>query len=271
MHEVVTGLPDRLVVPLDGTDFALRAIAFADAWATTLGAGLELVASPHTIDRDACTVEPCWLAEATRGLRAPVVTTRYLDTNDPVAAITAVANERAANCLCMATHEHGPIVGSALGHVAAQVVRRLHVPAMLIGPECKTFRDGPVLVCHDGSRAANAILDVASAWADALRAPIELVHAMHPLDVEGGRAAPREVTRAAIRFGVKPMVCRGRTSATALLDAVADLRPSIIALVTHGRSGASRPALGPVATRLIHSSPCPALVVRPSACDLVEV
>jgi nucleotide-binding universal stress UspA family protein len=93
---------------------------------------------------------------------------------------------------------------------------------------------------------------------------------MHPLDLETARATPPEVTRAAIRLGTKPLLDRDRTPAAALLDTIADVKPSIVALTTHGRSGVARLALGSVATRLIHFSPCPALVVRPSVSDLEE-
>jgi nucleotide-binding universal stress UspA family protein len=264
-------LPRSFVVPLDGSDFALRAVAFADEWATELGADVELVTTPQTADRNARETPPSWLAEAAEHVTTAKVATRYVDADDPATAIVAMTQERPSSWLCMATHGHGPVLGSALGHVADHVVRRLQVPAILIGPRCAVRREGPIVVCHDGSRLAGAILEVASAWADRMGAPTVLVHAIHTLDVETPRVTPQEVTDAAARLGTKPTICRGTSPAAALRDAIDELQPSMVALTTHGRSGLARLALGSVATKLVASSPCPVLVVRPGITDIREV
>jgi nucleotide-binding universal stress UspA family protein len=250
----VSSLPERFVVPLDGSDFAQRAVEFADRWAAELDIELELMTTPQTTDRDARTVAPSWLAEATHGLSTSKVSTRYIDADDPVAAILETTQERPQTWLCMATHGRGLVLGSALGHVAEHVVRKLAVPAMLIGPRCETTRRGPVMVCHDGSRLADAVLDVAFAWATSMGAPIRLVHAIHPLDVETPHATPPEVKAAATRLGTNALICRGPSPTAALLDAADELRPSIVALTTHGRSGIARIALGSVATKQRSSS-----------------
>jgi nucleotide-binding universal stress UspA family protein len=271
MLDVATLLPDRFVVPLDGSEFALRAVTFADEWAAELDAEIELMTTPHTTDREARTVAPCWLVEATHGVSGSKVGWRYIDADDPVAAILETTQERPQTWLCMATHGRGAVLGAALGHVADQVVRTLAVPAMLIGPHCEATRRGPVMVCHDGSRLADAVLDVASAWATSMGAPIRLVHAIHSLDVETPHATPPEVKAAATRLGTDPLVCRGPSPAAALLDAADELQPSIVAITTHGRSGIARIALGSVATKIVARSSCPSLVVRPSHRDLSEV
>jgi nucleotide-binding universal stress UspA family protein len=266
-----TLLPERFVVPLDGSDFALRAIEFADGWAAELDAEIELMTTPHTADRNLRPNIPCWLTQAADGLATPKVSMWYVDSDDPVTAIAERTCGGPHAWLCMATHGRGPVVGSALGHVADQVVRRLEVPAMLLGPHCDTPRNGPVVVCHDGSRLANAIVGVASAWAARMGRPIRLVHAIHPLDVETARVTPREVRAAATRLGTEPLICRGSLPAAALLDAADELKPSLVAVTTHGRSGLARFALGSVAATLVASSACPVLVVRPHLNDIREV
>jgi nucleotide-binding universal stress UspA family protein len=270
MREVASLLPERFVVPLDGSDFASRAVRFADVWAAEFDAEVELMTTPQTVEREARRTAPCWLTEAADGLRTSKVCTRYIDTNDPATAILDATHARPQTWLCMATHGRGPILGSAIGHVAEQVVRRIQVPAILIGPQCNAWHDGPVVVCHDGSRLADAVLGAASAWASRMGTPIVLVHAIHPLDVETARATPTGVTDAAARLGTKPRVCRGPSPTAALLDAADQLQPSLLALTTHGRSGIARLALGSVATKLVASSPCPVLVVRPSISDIRE-
>jgi nucleotide-binding universal stress UspA family protein len=271
MPEIATLLPERFVVPLDGSDFASRAIGFADKWAVELDAEIELMTTPHTAEREARAIAPVWLSEAARGLATPKVSTRYVDCHDPVSAILAASHERPGTWLCMATHGRGTALGSALGHVAEQVVRQIQVPTLLIGPRCNGLRGGPVVVCHDGSRLADAVLGVASAWAERMGLSVMLVHAIHSLDIETPRVTPQEVKNAATRLGTKPMTCRGPNSTAALLDAADELRPSLLALTTHGRSGIARFALGSVATKLVASSSCPVLVVRPSLRGLREV
>ena len=271
MPEVARLLPERFVVPLDGSDFALRAIGFADKWAVELDAEIELMTTPHTTDREARTPAPVWLTEAAHGLATPKVSSRYVDCDDPVSAILEATHDRPHTWLCMSTHGRGRVLASALGHVAEQVVGKIRVPAMLIGPHCDAWRRGPVVVCHDGSRLADAVVDVASAWADRMDVSIVLVHAIHPLDVETPRVTPQEVKDAAARLGTKPRICRGPSPTAALLDVADELQPSLLALTTHGRSGIARFALGSVATKLVASSSCPVLVVRPSLNELREV
>ena len=264
MHESDTPVPDRFVVPLDGTDFALRAVSFADAWATEFDAEIELVATPHTLDPDARKIPPVWLADAARELQSSKVLTRFVDENDPVTAIVAATNERPSNCLCMPTHGRGPVLGSAVDHLAEQVLLHLEVPALLLGPKCTRWHTGPVLVCHDGSSAANAVVPVASAWAGATGVAVELVHAVQARDTETAPAAPQELTHAATVLGTAPVICQGKDVAHALRDVIAATEPSLVAITTHGRGGLARGALGGVAHKVIAASPCPVLVVRPT-------
>ena len=94
MPEAATLLPERFVVPLDGSDFALRAVRFADVWAVELGSEIEFVTTPQTAEREARTTAPCWLMQAAHGLKTSKVCTRYIDIDDPVAAILDTTHER---------------------------------------------------------------------------------------------------------------------------------------------------------------------------------
>ena len=49
----------------------------------------------------------------------------------------------------------------------------------------------------------------------------------------------------------------------AIVDYVRDVRASLIAMTTHGRTGLARVALGSVTAAVVHNAPCPVLVVRP--------
>ena len=55
----------------------------------------------------------------------------------------------------------------------------------------------------------------------------------------------------------------GRDPASALVDLATQLPAAMIAMSTHARTGWNRTALGSVAMKVVHDSPCPVLVQRP--------
>jgi nucleotide-binding universal stress UspA family protein len=270
-------IPETLLVPLDGSDFALRAAPVATDLARRLGADIVFVTTPHTADPDARRNEPTWLAEAVAEAAAETsadarqVTSRFVDSDDPVAAIIGVAREHPRTTVCMTTHGRGRVLGTALGRVAEPIVRTLGTPVVLVGPHSTpVITDGPVLVCHDGSHAADAILAPARAWAGALGAPLVVVHAIHSRDVASSQRLPSTVTHAAELLGpdTRVHVCRSSFPISVLREVVQDAKPALLAMTTHGRTAWARVALGSVATRLVQASPAPCLVVRPEADDL---
>lgn len=260
-------VPGTIVVPLDGSDYALRASAVAAGLATAFDADLVLMTTPQTLDPVVRSIPPPWLDQTAREVAAPRVHTRYVASDDPASAIAEVAHERPNTSVCMSTHGRGRAFGLVLGHVAERVLTLVDAPTVLVGPHDGEWRiDEPMLVCHDGSLAADAILEPARLWARKLGLPLVLLHGLHSLDAESDRHMPSSVTKAAETLGAgTPLrVCRGSYPASALRLAIDELRPSMLALSTHGRTGLARVTLGSVAIALVRSSPCPVLLVRPS-------
>src|SRR5262249_50066239 len=132
----------------------------------------------------------------------------------------------------------------------------------------------PLLVCHDGSMASDAIMPVARDWAGALRTNIVLAHVFHPLDVEAAVDPEAVVGEAAARLAadieVELRVVRGYSPAGTIVALVDGLEPTLVALATHGRTGTARAALGRVAMAVVRRSGCPALVVRPDVAASVS-
>jgi nucleotide-binding universal stress UspA family protein len=60
-------------------------------------------------------------------------------------------------------------------------------------------------------------------------------------------------------------VVDGLDAAEVIVTDAVESSVSFIVLATHGRTGLARVALGSVAMRVVHHSPCPVLVVRPQA------
>ncbi len=90
-------------------------------------------------------------------------------------------------------------------------------------------------------------------------------------------AVPRTSEAIALDDVVKQIHDAGVAAAYELIDDgdtsgrlagyAADLPASIVALATHGRTGLARVALGSVAMRVVRTSACPVLVVRPDLQD----
>ena len=265
--DAITSVPRTFVVPLDGSDFAARAIPIAAELGARLDAGLVLATVPTTLDAAARAVRPGWLEDAARGVRSARVEVAVVDTDDPAAGVVGLLRDRGDAGLVMATHGRGVLGAAALGGVAQEIVRVAGAPVLLVGRACDEHPGwrGPVLVCHDGSAAAGAALAPAQAWAAALGVPIEAVHVFHPLDVSisDASAAAIDATRGVLGPDVRSHVLRSYRPADAIHDVAEEVGASLVVMSTHGRTGLARVALGSVTTAVVRTSLCPVLVNRP--------
>ena len=87
----------------------------------------------------------------------------------------------------MSTHGRGSFGWAILGSFAEEVVCQHDEPLFLVGRHCRDdWVDGRyMLVCVDGSTAADPIVPPAIRWAKALHLDVHVAHVIHPLDVEG--------------------------------------------------------------------------------------
>jgi nucleotide-binding universal stress UspA family protein len=260
-------IPKTLLVPLDGSHDAARALPVAETLAERFGADIVLVTAQ--LDGELSTgIEGADEAAQPGGVRNETV--RSVSVPE---ALRAVAVDASNPVVCMATHARATLGHALLGSVAEDVVRELEVPAVLVGPACSSSVSlhGPLLVCIDGSVESNAIVPIAHEWAVALGARVVLVHVFHPLDVETA-TGPEVVVAAAVRELVPDVetetrVIRGYSPESTIRHLIDELEPALVALATHGRTGFARTALGSVATAVVRHSTCPALVVRPRLTD----
>lgn len=267
-------MPKTVVVPLDGSDVARRALPVADRLAEMFDAEVVLVTTPTTLEEDRL-VPPEWLHEAARSISSPHVCVKIVDVKWAVDGIVTVVAEVADPMVCMATHGRGVLGTTVLGSVAQDVVRRAGAPVVLVGPHAAEGWDGrgrPLLVCHDGSAAADAVLPAAREWAQQFDVGVVLLHVFHPLDVESAKAVSPTVDAAVEYFrsegiSVDVRVVRNSYPVGVILDVAASVDASAIAISTHGRSGVARMTLGSVAGSVVHAAPCPVLAVRPEQLD----
>ena len=167
-----------IVVGLDGSDLAERAIPVAVALAKRAGAELHLVHVHAPIAPDPVYVEGLPVIDEHMhsmhleheqayldGARARLVggapaTTRVI--NGPVAsALAAYARANGAQLVVLTTHARGGLERAWLGSVADEMARVSPVPILLVRPEPGDVvaRLRRILVPLDGSPLAEAILD----------------------------------------------------------------------------------------------------------------
>lgn len=192
-----------LLVPLDGSALAERAVPFAARLSRETGARLVLVraapeaglwlleladlaeqeaAPPQLTERERAEAE---LAEVAGRLQAEglQVETRVIE-DDAVHAIQQVAGEIAADLIVMSTHGRSGLGRWIYGSVADRIMRRAEVPVLLVpaGSEGRWEAGQPcrVLVALDGSDLAREALGPASELARALSAELLLVRVVAP-------------------------------------------------------------------------------------------
>ncbi|RMG45174.1 MAG: universal stress protein [Acidobacteria bacterium] len=223
--------PETILVPLDGSDLARRALPLASSLAERLDAKLVLfsVAQPSGLEFVWCGEAALPLAgepgaapaeelaeEAERVARAHLEAEAArlrgegrevecrIGRGEPAPAITATADETGALLVVMATHGRGGVSRWALGSVADKVLRRASCPVLLVRAGMARVGGPPrrILVPLDGSRAAESVLPIVTRLAAACASETVLAHVLPDLRRlswghrgEGGRAMEERYRR----------------------------------------------------------------------------
>jgi nucleotide-binding universal stress UspA family protein len=265
-----------IIVPLDGSEFAQRALVPAAALAQRTGAEVILMTS----ETGGVVVEPRRYLTATAA-KAGLPDAKVAVITDHFAAsgLEMVVADAVDPIVCMSTHGHSGVVRALLGSTAEDAVRLLRVPMLLLGPNVElslATRLDSVVVSTDGTLTSKAIVPELSEWIRDLRLRVWVVEALDPevrreLEDLGEEPAIEVSTVHALAeslltsdgAGVNWDVLHSDDAARAIVDYACRVRASLIAMSTHGRTGLARVALGSVAAAVVHSAPCPVLVVRP--------
>jgi nucleotide-binding universal stress UspA family protein len=277
-----------VLVPLDGSDLAERALVPGRVLATRFGAELHVVAG--AVRRD----ERWWFTSYLDSLRRRGVLATEHISDDPHApsGIVSAAHTTEPCLVCMASHGRARSAAAA-GSTLTAVAARLGVPLVAVGPRAGWAEsDGSALdrlvVCLDGEAHAERSVPIAAAWARRLDLPLSVVSAADPLLLRSRlgrqRAAetrhfppdgdPRSYLEAladATRVAglvVETEVLWGPASPHITIGGHLDRHPGALAVVTtHARAGLTRVALGSSMARIVHRSPVPVLVVPPLVQD----
>lgn len=260
-----------ILVPLDGSRFAERALEPAAELAAAEAATLTLVSVSDVEDTSG------YLKEVAARLTVPTeILTVDASAEAPGAVIAGLAEDRPDSLLCMASHGRTGVRRAVLGSVTEEVLRAMAAPVLVAGPYVDPGRriiGGRLMVCLDGSERSEAILPQATSWAKAFDMKLWLAAVMGRDRNVGRQQVDVDVLESNYLARLAhdldheaPVVnwdtLHGGDPAVALTDLATRLPAAVVAMTTHGRSGFSRMALGSVAMELAHRSPCPVLVQR---------
>lgn len=290
-----------IVVALDGSPLAERAVPGAAAIAGAAGARLVIVRAvgprPHRTDAERGAEAERYLHTVRADLveLAPDRIEAVLYGGDATEAILAEVRLRQADLVVMSTHARSGLGRWLHGSVADEVLRHAGVPVLLVptsGPTSGPTSVPPawasgtthrILVPLDGSSLAEEVLPAAAELASVLGADLVLLGVLVPhatstggedvyvaedpgTDLAGAVAA---LDRVAAPLRARGLAVRVRVdvgeAAPTITWTARDVQASIIAMATHGRSGPARLVLGSVATGTLQRADVPVLLVRPQA------
>lgn len=104
-------------------------------------------------------------------------------------------------------------------------------------------------------------------WADLREQTIDLEAIRKPLFAAAKKyLSGVEKKLAAKGIDVKTAAVEGNRPGETIVDYARDKKFGLIVIATHGHTGFKKLLLGSVATRVLHDSPVPVLLIRPESC-----
>lgn len=269
-----TALPDKVLVALDGSLFAERAIAPASSLAAAAGAQLELWSAVHSsaeVDNRRRRVKA--LAEPYGAWWDVVVADRTIE------AIADAGDGGRHRLVCLATHGRDRTAG-LVHSVSAGVVTAAGGPVLLVGPNLRPGAPAGrrLVACVDGSIESEGIVPTAVAWAVALRSAVTIVTVAEPVpeSVRHPGTYPRmhgPHGDADAYVGSLAAACSGPVPVEgkviydpvdvdgAIVGALAGDPAGLVVMGTRRPQGLRRLVFGSTAAAVAHRSPAPVLAV----------
>jgi nucleotide-binding universal stress UspA family protein len=142
----------KILVPLDGSELSLSVLSTVEEMALGLHAsvlllntinpvvgnfpGMEMWAADERVLEEAREAADKFLDSAAEGLKSKglEVTTRVL-VGPAVTEIMVAAEQEGADMIAMSTHGHSGVGRWVMGSVADAVLRRTHLPCLMLRPE----------------------------------------------------------------------------------------------------------------------------------------
>src|SRR5918911_1310166 len=278
----------QIMVPLDGSELAERALPCAEQLGVATGATLHLVHAVELVPPPTVGFALAYMPGRIHGDLVAQETqqaTAYLDKMRErvaasgvhvrteqmlgIAAATLLDYERDAgiDLVVMCSHGRTGLARFALGSVAEHLLRHGTAPVLLVRP----FGD-PVSLEHavvplDGSERAEKALQVVNGLAPDVVREVTLVRVIE--GPEQRSEAENYLAEAAQQLQVDHLACRQQVERGNAAQVILDVAGTdkLVVMATHGRSGLTRWALGSVADRVAHGGVGAVLLVRAGATE----
>ena len=208
-----------IVVPLDGSELAERAVAVAAA----SNRSLRLMRADH----DHAAVEARTYLDSTAGFIDGVdVDQQVILDREAADSIVLAAG---SGLVCMATHGRRGPTRSLLGSVAADVLARVTGPVIVVGPHVRTWarsNGGTVVAAVESGTAGDSVAKAAASFALERGAGLALLQVHRPMPdvIAAGADAPdtgwleTTVARLSDRLPCRGISERGSDPASVLVD-----------------------------------------------------
>jgi nucleotide-binding universal stress UspA family protein len=271
-----------VLVPLDGSEFALQAMPTARVLAERFRAELHTI-SVARADEDGQRLRA--LASAALGVDVGDDRAHVVAGGEPAETIARRADELGSCVVCLSTHGRGRLGGALVGSVARSLLQRSPDPVVALGPSADNPGWTPrprmwpeplsvprIVACVDGTHTSEQVLPIARVWARALSMSLTIltvaddVTSAIPGERRYGDGDAEHYIEALVEQwsaggDVDGEVIRDPIGPASGLRAHLDQRPAgLVALTTHARSGMQRALLGAAAASLVHASVVPCLV-----------
>jgi nucleotide-binding universal stress UspA family protein len=285
-------MPKSILVPIDGSTLAKKALPFASWLHRSVGARITLLRALPTLNRMFVTnasalriaqerqeVEARQAETETRGV-AETLTKDGVDVGvrmrpgAPAAIILEEAATQKPDLIIMFTHGRSATERFLFGSVADEVILHGDVPIMVISPNCLDewpagSSSGHVLLTLDGSEVAEAAIPAALDLARALSADVVLLRVEHSGTPSHADDASSYLDSVATRLRSEGATVSSRAltgaPAETILRMAREEGTQAIAMATHGRGGIARAIAGSVTTAVVREATVPVMVYRPPA------
>lgn len=289
---------EKLLVPLDGSELAEKALPYVEGIAKKLKSEAVLF---NACPPGYCPERPMkdYLDNKAEELQSQgILASSLLVKSDAAEGILEAAERYDIGLIIISTHGLTGLTSWPVGIIASKVLRRSNVPTLLLRSSEREEVDAKeilqkILIPLDGSRFAESIIPFVEGLVEDGNSEIILLRVVEPMklvhystyeerqsreEIDWERYEEEITTkleRAAMHYltqkekvlqhkGIKvsSLTLLGKPAQT-ILEYAEENSVSLIAIASHGLSGITKWAYGSIASKIIETSPKPVLLIRP--------